>query len=100
MVTFYVEMELNSSVGIGTGCVLNGQGSIPDRGKDFFFSIMSRSDLGSTQLCLLYGEIVQQEAVFNFSTKLAIKIIKIRYYVKGFLTRLYDCKQFLQAISN
>jgi hypothetical protein len=32
----------DSSVGIATGCDLDGQGLIPDRGKIFLFSIVFR----------------------------------------------------------
>jgi hypothetical protein len=38
-----------SSVGIAMGYGLDGWGSIPGRGKNFIFSIMSRPALGPTQ---------------------------------------------------
>jgi hypothetical protein len=39
----------DSSVGIATGCRLDGRGSIPGKGKNFFFSTVSRQALGPIQ---------------------------------------------------
>jgi hypothetical protein len=44
----FIILSQNSSVGITTGYGLDGRGSIPGRGKIFFF-ILSRPALGPTQ---------------------------------------------------
>jgi hypothetical protein len=43
-------LEVDISVGIPTGCGLEGQGSIPKETRDFLYFITSRPALGSAQL--------------------------------------------------